>query len=144
MPYHPMMIQPMKDEVTRLGVKELNTVAEVDALLGDHRGTTLLFVNSMCGCAAGMARPGLAAALQHAVKPDNVYTVFAGQEVEATARTRSYFADFQPSSPSFMLIKDGEMARMVHRHEIEGRTAQMVAAALIEAFEAHCGGVAAG
>ncbi len=144
MPYHPMMIQPMKDEVTRLGVKELNTVAEVDALLGDHHGTTLLFVNSMCGCAAGMARPGLAAALQHAVKPDNVYTVFAGQEVEATARTRSYFADFQPSSPSFMLIKDGEMARMVHRHEIEGRTAEMVAAALTEAFDAHCGGVTAG
>lgn len=143
MPYHPMMIQPMKDEVTRLGVKELNTVAEVDALLGDHHGTTLLFVNSMCGCAAGMARPGLAAALQHTVKPDNIYTVFAGQEVEATARARSYFSEFQPSSPSFMLLKDGEMARMIHRHEIEGRTAEMVAAALIEAFEAHCGGVAA-
>jgi putative YphP/YqiW family bacilliredoxin len=138
-----MMIQPMKDEVTRLGVKELNTVAEVDALLGDHHGTTLLFVNSMCGCAAGMARPGLAAALQHTVKPDNIYTVFAGQEVEATARARSYFSEFQPSSPSFMLLKDGEMARMIHRHEIEGRTAEMVAAALIEAFEAHCGGVAA-
>ncbi len=109
MPYPVMMIQPMKDEVTRLGVKELNTVAEVDALLGDHHGTTLLFVNSMCGCAAGMARPGLTKALQHAVKPDNAYTVFAGQEVEATARARSYFSEFQPSSPSFFLIKDGEM-----------------------------------
>jgi putative YphP/YqiW family bacilliredoxin len=144
MPYHPMMIQPMKDEVTRLGVKELLTVAEVDAVLGDLKGTALIFVNSVCGCAAGMARPALAKALQHGVKPDATYTVFAGQDVEATARARSYFADFQPSSPSFLLIKDGEMARMVHRHEIEGRSAEMVAAALIEAFEAHCGGVAAG
>ena len=143
MPYPPMMIQPMKDEVTRLGVKELNTVAEVDALLGDHRGTTLLFVNSMCGCAAGMARPGLTAALQHAVKPDNVYTVFAGQEVDATARARSYFSEFQPSSPSFMLLKDGEMAQMIHRHQIEGRSAGDVAAQLVAAFEAHCGGVVA-
>jgi putative YphP/YqiW family bacilliredoxin len=136
------MIQPMKDEVTRLGVKELNTVAEVDALLGDHRGTTLLFVNSMCGCAAGMARPGLAAALQHGVKPDSLYTVFAGQEVEATARARSYFSEFQPSSPSFFLIKDGEMAQMIHRHQIEGRSAADVAAQLVAAFEAHCGLVA--
>jgi putative YphP/YqiW family bacilliredoxin len=138
-----MMIQPMKDEVTRLGVKELNTVADVDALLGDHKGTTLLFVNSMCGCAAGMARPGLTKALQHAVQPDNAYTVFAGQEVEATARARSYFSDFQPSSPSFFLIKDGEMAQMIHRHQIEGRSAADVAAALVAAFEAHCGGVTA-
>jgi len=141
MPYPPMMIQPMKDEVTRLGVKELNTVADVDAVLGDHRGTTLLFVNSMCGCAAGMARPALARALQHGVKPDAVYTVFAGQELDATARVRSYFSEFQPSSPSFMLVKDGEMARMVHRYEIEGRSAEAVAAALIEAFDAHCGTV---
>ena len=139
MPYHPMMVQPMKDEVTRLGVKELLTVAEVDAVLGDPKGTALIFVNSVCGCAAGMARPALAKALQHGVKPDATYTVFAGQDVEATARARSYFSDFQPSSPSFLLIKDGEMARMVHRHEIEGRSAEMVAAALIEAFEAHCG-----
>ncbi len=139
MPYPVMMIQPMKDEVTRLGMKELNTVAEVDALLGDHRGTTLLFVNSMCGCAAGMARPGLAAALQHSVKPDTLYTVFAGQEVEATARARSYFSEFQPSSPSFMLIKDGEMAQMIHRHQIEGRSAADVAAQLVAAFDAHCG-----
>lgn len=139
MPYHPMMVQPMKDEVTRLGVKELLTVADVDAVLGDPKGTALIFVNSVCGCAAGMARPALAKALQHGVKPDATYTVFAGQDVEATARARSYFSDFQPSSPSFLLIKDGEMARMVHRHEIEGRSAEMVAAALIEAFEAHCG-----
>lgn len=143
MPYHPMMVQPMKDEVTRLGVKELLTVSDVDAVLGDPKGTALIFVNSVCGCAAGMARPALAKALQHSVKPDAIYTVFAGQDVEATARARSYFADYQPSSPSFMLIKDGEMARMMHRHEIEGRSADAVAAALIEAFEAHCGGVAA-
>ncbi|MFN2315624.1 MAG: BrxA/BrxB family bacilliredoxin [Gemmatimonadales bacterium] len=138
MPYHPMMVQPMKDEVTRLGVKELVSVAAVDAVLGDQKGTALIFVNSVCGCAAGMARPALAKALQHGVKPDAVYTVFAGQDVEATARARSYFADFQPSSPSFMLVKDGEMAKMVHRYEIEGRSAEVVAAALIEAFDAHC------
>jgi putative YphP/YqiW family bacilliredoxin len=138
-----MMIQPMKDEVTRLGVKELNTVADVDALLGDHKGTTLLFVNSMCGCAAGMARPGLTKALQHAVQPDNAYTVFAGQEVEATARARSYFSEYHPSSPSFFLIKDGEMAAIIHRHQIEGRSAADVAAQLVAAFEAHCGGVTA-
>lgn len=139
MPYHPMMVQPMKDEVTRLGVQELLTVADVDAVLGDPKGTALIFVNSVCGCAAGMARPALARALQHNVKPDAVYTVFAGQDVEATARARSYFAEYQPSSPSFMLVKDGEMARMVHRHEIEGRSAEVVAAMLIEAFDAHCG-----
>lgn len=142
MPYHPMMVQPMKEEVTRLGVKELVSVADVDAVLGDQKGTALIFVNSVCGCAAGMARPALAKALAHNVKPDAVYTVFAGQDVEATARARSYFADFQPSSPSFMLVKDGEMAKMVHRYEIEGRSAEMVAAALIEAFDAHCGVVA--
>lgn len=143
MPYHPMMIQPMRDEVTRLGVKELTTVAEVDAVLGDHHGTALIFVNSVCGCAAGMARPALAKAMQHAVKPDASYTVFAGGDVEATARARSYFSDYQPSSPCFMLIKDGEMAQMIHRHQIEGRSADMVAAALVAAFEAHCGGVTA-
>lgn len=144
MPYHPMMVQPMKEEVTRLGVKELVSVADVDAVLGDQKGTALIFVNSVCGCAAGMARPALAKALEHSVKPDAVYTVFAGQDVEATARARSYFADFQPSSPSFMLVKDGEMAKMVHRYEIEGRSAEMVAAALIEAFDAHCGVAAEG
>ncbi len=139
MPYHPMMVQPMKDEVTRLGARELLTVADVDAVLGDHHGTALVFVNSVCGCAAGGARPALARALQHAVRPEAVYTVFAGQDLDATARVRSYFSDYQPSSPCFMLVKDGEMAEMIHRHQIEGRSPDQVAAMLTAAFDAHCG-----
>ena len=138
MPYHPMMIQPMKDEVTRLGMKELNTVAEVDALLGDHHGTTLLFVNSMCGCAAGMARPGIRQALQNGKRPDRVATVFAGQDLEATARARAHMAEIPPSSPSVAFFKDGELVYFLPRHRIEGRSAQNVAQDLVTVFEEHC------
>ena len=140
MPYSPMLVQPMKDEVTRLGARELTTIAEVDAVLGPAQGTALVFVNSVCGCAAGNARPALRRALeQSAAKPDVVATVFAGQDLEATHRARSYFGeDYQPSSPSFALLKDGEVVHFIHRHQIEGRTADAVAGELVAAFGRHC------
>ena len=104
MPYPEMMLKPMRDEVTRLGMRELRSVAEVDAALGPGEGTALVFVNSVCGCAAGAARPALGIALQNPNLPQHLYTVFAGQDLEATARARSYFADYQPSSPSVALL----------------------------------------
>ena len=138
MPYPEMMVKPMREEVTRLGVTELRTVADVDSALGAAEGTALVFVNSVCGCAAGMARPGLARALQHQVKPARLYSVFAGQDLDATARARSYFGEFQPSSPSVALMKDGEVVAFVHRHQIEGRSPDQVAALLTTAFDSHC------
>lgn len=138
MPYDPRMVQPMRDELVRLGVKELKSVSEVDATLGDARGTTLVFVNSVCGCAAGTARPGLALALQHATKPQQLTTVFAGQDLDATARARQYFSDYAPSSPSIALFRDGEVVHFVHRHMIEGRSPQQIAKDLTEAFDKYC------
>lgn len=138
MPYHEMMVKPMREEVTRLGVTELRTVAEVDAALGAGEGTAMVFVNSVCGCAAGGARPALAAALAVGVKPQHLYTVFAGQDLDATARARSYFADYQPSSPSVALMRDGEVVHFVHRHMIEGRPPQVIAADLRAAFAKYC------
>src|ERR671934_49735 len=139
MPYNPALVAPMRAEVTRLGVKELTTGAEVDAALGDQRGTMLVFVNSVCGCAAGNARPALALALQHGVKPQEIVTVFAGQDLDATARARQYFAEYQPSSPSMALLRDGEVVHFVHRHQIEGRSPQSIAADLTAAFDRYCG-----
>ncbi len=138
MPYDERLVAPMRAELTRLDVKELKTVADVDAILGDPKGTQLVFVNSVCGCAAGSARPGLAVALQHKVRPETVYTVFAGQDLEATARARSYFADYQPSSPSIALLRDGEVVFFMHRYQIEGQGPQAIAAALTSAFDQHC------
>ena len=138
MPYDERLVAPMRAELTRLGVNELKTVAEVDAALGDPRGTQLLFVNSVCGCAAGSARPALALALQHSRKPAALLTVFAGQDVEAAARARSYFAEYQPSSPSIAILKDGEVVYFMHRYQIEGRGPDAIAADLRAAFEQHC------
>jgi len=138
MSYHEMMVKPMREEVTRLGVTELRTVADVDAALAPGEGTVMVFVNSVCGCAAGGARPALRMALQHAVKPQHLYTVFAGQDLEATARARSYFADYQPSSPSVAIMRDGEVVHFIHRHMIEGRPPQTLAADLVAAFEKVC------
>ena len=139
MPYPPALVAPMRAEMTRMGARELTTAADVDAALVDAKGTTLLFVNSVGCCAAGNARPALAMALQHAVKPQQVVTVFAGQDVEATARARQYFSDYQPSSPSAALLRDGEVVHFVHRHQIEGRNPQSIAADLTAAFEKFCG-----
>jgi putative YphP/YqiW family bacilliredoxin len=139
MPYDPRLVAPMRDEMVQMGARELKSVAEVDDLLGDPKGTLLVFVNSVCGCAAGNARPGLALALRHAVRPQQIVTVFAGQDVEATARARQYFSDYQPSSPSIALFREGEVVHFIHRHQIEGQAPQTVAANLIGAFDKFCG-----
>lgn len=139
MPYNPTLVEPMREEMRRMGARELTTVSEVDAALGDQRGTTLVFINSVCGCAAGNARPALNFALQHGQRPQEVVTVFAGQDLEATARARQYFADYAPSSPSMALLRDGEVVHFVHRHQIEGRAPQAVAADLVAAFDKYCG-----
>lgn len=140
MAYPELMIKPMREEVTRLGVQELRTVADVDAVMANPTGTQLVFVNSVCGCAAGGARPALTLALgQSKAKPDALYTVFAGADVDATARARSYFSDYAPSSPSFALLKDGEVVHFIHRHMVEGRYPQQIADDLVAAFERHCG-----
>lgn len=136
--YDPEMVQPMRDEVTRLGVKELRTPAEVDTAV-KAPGTTLIFVNSVCGCAAGGARPGLRMALQLAQKkPTNLYTVFAGMEGEATQKARSYWAPYRPSSPQIALMKDGKLVTMLQRHDIEGQDPANIAKVLNAAFEQHC------
>jgi len=133
-----IMIQRMRDEVTQLGAKELRTPGEVDATLPASKGTMLVVVNSTCGCAAGAARPGLALAMQHSVKPDRIVTVFAGQDRDATARAREYFEGVPPSSPSFALMKDGKFVHMVHRYNIEGHSPQQIAAQLTSVFEKFC------
>ncbi|ALS24239.1 MULTISPECIES: BrxA/BrxB family bacilliredoxin [Paenibacillus] len=132
------MVQPMRDELTRIGVQELRTPEEVSAALDDMKGTTLIVVNSVCGCAAGQCRPGVAKALQHEVKPDRLFTVFAGQDKEATAKAREYFAPYPPSSPSIALMKDGQLVHFIQRHQIEDRSAEMIANDLINAFEEYC------
>ena len=138
MPYDPILVQPMREELTRIGVQELRTAAEVDAFMKEKAGTTMLVVNSVCGCAAGQARPGVRLALQSELQPDRVATVFAGQDLEAVARARSYFSQFPPSSPSIALFKDGEMVHFVPRHAIEGRDALSVANDLVAAFQKFC------
>ena len=138
MPYDPNLVQPMREELTSIGVRELRTAEEVDELMNHKEGTTLIIVNSVCGCAAGNARPGIRLALAGDVKPERVATVFAGQDLEATARARSHFAQFPPSSPSFALMKDGEVVHFVPRHVIEGRDPMAVANDLSTAFNKHC------
>jgi putative YphP/YqiW family bacilliredoxin len=128
----------MRQELTRLGVRELRTPAEVDATLRDARGTTLVVVNSICGCAARNARPAVALALEHPRVPDALTTVFAGQDIDATARARSYFTGYGPSSPQIGLLKDGKLVYMLERHQIEGRSAASIAQDLVAAFDAHC------
>lgn len=138
MAYDPRMVQPMREEMVRMGARELTTVAEVDAALGDQKGTTLVVVNSVCGCAAGGARPGARLAIQESPRPDRLATVFAGQDLDATARLRARFGPIPPSSPSMGLFKDGELVWFLPRHRIEGRDALAVAADLRAAFAAHC------
>ncbi|MCC2683781.1 MAG: hypothetical protein K0R75_680 [Paenibacillaceae bacterium] len=133
------MVQPMRDELTRIGVQELRTPEEVSDTLDNVKGTALIVVNSVCGCAAGQCRPGVARALQHSVKPDHLYTVFAGQDKEATAKAREYLAPYPPSSPSIALMKDGKLVHFIQRYQIEDRSAEMIAADLIGAFDEYCG-----
>jgi putative YphP/YqiW family bacilliredoxin len=138
MPYSELMIRPMREELTRIGVEELKTPAEVDETLGNSKGTVMLVVNSICGCAAGKARPGIARALQHSVRPDKVATVFAGADIEATEKARSYFTGYEPSSPSIALLKDGKLVYMLERRQIEGKDASQVASELTHAFDQYC------
>ena len=132
------MIQPMRDELTSIGFKELRTPEEVEEHLPNAKGTALVFVNSVCGCAGGIARPAARLALQHEVKPDHLFTVFAGQDKEATAKAREYSAPYPPSSPSIALMKDGELVHFIERHQIEYHSAEEIAANLVAAFEQHC------
>ena len=138
MPYPESFIGPMRQELTRLGVRELRTVSDVDALLSEPSKTVMVVVNSMCGCAAGKARPGIALALQHAVRPDVVATVFAGGDIEATDRARRYFAPNPPSSPSIAIMRDGQVLHFVHRHQIENQNAEAIARNLTDAFDRLC------
>lgn len=137
MPYPEIFITPMREELTRLGVEELRTPADVERSFAEE-GTNLVVVNSVCGCAARNARPAIAIALQHENKPDRATTVFAGQDLEATDAARGHFHGYPPSSPSVALLKDGEIVFMLERHQIEGRTADEIARDLIDAFDRFC------
>ncbi len=128
----------MRAELTQIGVEELRTAADVDAAVKNSRGTLMIVVNSMCGCAAGKARPGIAMALRHPARPDRVATVFAGGDIEATDRARTYFGGYPPSSPSVALLRDGQLVWMLERRQIESQGADQIAAALTAAFDQFC------
>lgn len=142
MNYPEMMVAPMRQELTRLGVEELRSPDAVEAAM-QRPGTTMVVVNSVCGCAARNARPAVQMALAHGVKPDHVTTVFAGQDLDATTRARQFFTGYAPSSPAIALLKDGQLVHMVERWQIEGRMAQEIAADLTAAFDKHCAAGAA-
>ncbi len=137
--YSPLLVKPMREELVAAGFQELLSSDDVDRFMGEKEGTALLVINSVCGCAAGMARPGVRLALQNAdAKPDRLGTVFAGQDAEATAQARGLIPQVPPSSPSMALFKDGELVHFVPRHRIEGQDLEGVARDLTEAFEQHC------
>lgn len=138
MPYPEQMVAPMRAELTSFGVQELRTATEVDDFFGQQSGTALVLVNSVCGCAAGSARPALRTALETGTRPDRIATVFAGQDLEATTRARELFGDVPPSSPSMALLKDGELVHFLPRHLIEGRDAMSIASDLNDAFAEFC------
>jgi putative YphP/YqiW family bacilliredoxin len=141
--YPEIMVVPMREELTRLGVEELRAAADVDKALQNQPGTTMVVVNSICGCAAGRMRPAVRLALQNATKPDKVVTVFAGQDKEATDRARSYFTGYPPSSPSIAILRGGQLVYMMQRSQIETRDAQAIASDLKAAFDQHCAAVPA-
>ena len=136
--YDERMVAPMRQELTRVGFEELRTPDQVDAALKESSGTTLVVVNSICGCAARNARPAVTLALRNEAKPEKLTTVFAGQDVDATQRAREYFTGYPPSSPSIGLLKDGQLVYMLERWQIEGRPAQDIAEDLVEAFDKYC------
>ena len=138
MAYPEFLIAPMREELTRLGVEELRTAEAVDEAVKGTPGTLMVVVNSVCGCAAGKARPGVALALQHAVKPERVATVFAGADIDATERARQHFAGYPPSSPSIAMLQDSKLVYMMERHQIENRSAEAIAEELTAAFDKHC------
>lgn len=138
MPYSEILIKPMREDLLRAGVEETRTPEEVEEAIRASEGTLMVVVNSVCGCAAGKARPGVAMALQSDVRPDRAVTVFAGADIEATAAARAHFAPYPPSSPQIGLFKDGRLVYMMERHQIEMRSADQIAAELKEAFDLHC------
>lgn len=138
MPYSELLIKPMREDLTNLGIRETRTTEAVDAAIVNAKGTIMVVVNSVCGCAAGRARPGVALALQNDVRPQDMITVFAGADIEATERARSYFKGYPPSSPSIGLLRNGELLFMLERRQIEGREAPEIADLLKEAFNKHC------
>src|SRR5437870_12059660 len=138
MQYPEIMIRPMREDLTRIGVEELRTAEAVDDAVKNTRGTLMIVVNSVCGCAAGKARPGVALALQSEVRPDRVATVFAGADIEATERARGYFTGYAPSSPSIALLREGHLLYMLERHQIEDKGPEQIAEELKNAFEQHC------
>lgn len=138
MPYPEMLVQPMREDLARIGFTELRTPGDVDNVLGTETRTTLLVVNSVCGCAAGAARPGVYLSLQGEKKPEVLTTVFAGQDLDATERARQYIVGYPPSSPAVALFKDQELVYMMERHQIEGSSPQQIAADLQAAYLEHC------
>ena len=138
MPYQEILIKPMREDLTRYGVLETRTPDELDKVIQETQGTVMIVVNSVCGCAAGLARPAIGVALQHSVKPDKVVTVFAGADIEATQRARGYFKGYFPSSPSVGILQDGKIVYMLERHQIEGRDPYSITKDLTEAFDHFC------
>ena len=136
--YPNVLVIPMREDLTRLGVTELRTAEEVDEVFSEKKGTHLLIINSVCGCAAGNARPAVKIALGHQIIPEKITTVFAGQDQEATAQARFYIEGYPPSSPSMALFKNGQLVEMIQRHQIEGRTPEEIAHDLTIAFDKHC------
>jgi putative YphP/YqiW family bacilliredoxin len=136
--YPEIMVIPMREELTRLGIEELRSAADVDRVLSGYPGPTMVVVNSICGCAAGRMRPAVRLALQHPTIPNSIVSVFAGQDKEATERARSYFTGYPPSSPCIAILRDGKLVYMMQRHQIETRDASAIAADLKAAFDQHC------
>ncbi|MEX2528133.1 MAG: BrxA/BrxB family bacilliredoxin [Gemmatimonadota bacterium] len=138
MPYPEMMVRPMREDLARIGFQELKSAQEVEAILGGEKRATLVVVNSVCGCAAGSMRPAVAMSLEGDTRPELLTTVFAGQDLDATAEARKYFTGYPPSSPAVGLLKDGELVYFMERHQIEGRTPQQIAGDLKAAYQEHC------
>jgi len=138
MPYSEILIKPMREDLTRIGIEETRSPEQVEEAINNTKGTLLVVVNSVCGCAAGKARPGVALALQHAARPDRAVTVFAGADIEATAKAREHFAPYPPSSPQIGLFKGGRLVFMLERHQIENKFADQIADELTTAFNQHC------
>ncbi len=139
MRYPEHIVEPMRQEARQIGLQELRTVEQVQSEVENSQGTVLLFVNSVCGCAGGIARPGLALALTHDKTPDKVTTAFAGMDLEAVEYARGLFSEYPPSSPQVAIFKDGKVAEVIQRHEIEGTTPEMFAGLLVQAFDRQCG-----
>ncbi len=138
MPYSEILIKPMREDLTRAGVEETRSPEQVEDAIRNTKGTLLVVVNSVCGCAAGKARPGVAMALRNEARPDRAVTVFAGADIEATAKAREHFAPYPPSSPQIALFKDGQLVYMLERHQIENRFAEQIAEELTQAFDRFC------